>query len=116
MREKDFDAVAIARIGRALEENDARLIGSYLVENYSQTVRRAACAALGCLCNEESVRELLDALFRYDLGTESEAEIIKTLSEMLTEEDLEQVRIAYDVSTDRRLLKLYTVLDRCVNY
>ncbi|MBQ7847732.1 MAG: hypothetical protein IJZ37_07470 [Clostridia bacterium] len=116
MREKDFEAVALARIERAKKERDTATLGGYLVANYAFSVRLAACEALGGLYQEEAVKELLDALFRYDLGRDMEVQIIKTLSGMMTEEDLEQVRIEYDVSTDSHTLGLYTVLDRCVKY
>ena len=116
MTEKDFEAVAQSRIARAERERDTAVLGGYLIENYTDGVRLASIEALGRICSEESVRELLDALFRYNLGRDTEAQIIKTLSRMLTEEDLEQVRIEYDVTTDGRALQLYSVLDRCVKY
>ena len=116
MREKDFDAVALARIERAYAQKDASYIGGYLVENYSQTVKDAACRALGALCSEEGLKELLDALFGGELGRNTQAQIIKTLSLILTKEDLEQIRSFYDVCRNEQSMLLYSVLDRCVNY
>ena len=116
MTEKDFELVARKRIDRAEEERDAAILGRYLVENYTDSVRFAAIEALGRLCSDEGLKELLDALFRYTLGKETQVQIIKTLSGLLTEEDLEQVRVDYNVTSDKRTLRLYSVLDRCVNY
>ena len=109
MRGKDFDAVALVRIKRAFDRNDAAHIGGYLIENYSQTVKNAACEALGALSSAESLKELLCALFYRKPQKETEAQIIKTLSFMLTKEDLARVRALYALCAMRPMHYNYCI-------
>ncbi len=114
MREKDFEMMAQMRIERAKKEEDCKTLSMFIVENYPASVREVACRALGELSSEESVSELFDALFCHPLNVETEAMIISTLSTLISPEDLEECTASYDISSDNRTMKLYTVLNHCL--
>lgn len=114
MREKDFEAIAMARILKAYQNEDCATLGAFLVENYTEEVQQAACGALKDIASEDSVRILLDILFGIDSDVETKALIIRTLSDIMTEEDMEQIKVDYNVAADTVSMKVFRVLRRCI--
>ncbi len=114
MREKDFETIAMRRIEKAFSEEDCETLGAFLNENYTAPVKSAACYALRELASDDAVKQLLDALFSFGWDIELKALIIRMLSDMLTEEDIDAVEQNYDVKQNDRYQRLFYVLKKCV--
>ena len=114
MREKDFETIAMRRIEKAFSEEDCEMLGAFLNENYTSDVKSAACYALRELASDDAVKQLLDALFSFGWDIELKALIIRMLSDILTEEDIDAVEQNYHVKQNDRSRKLFYVLKQCV--